>query len=34
MVGDFCLAIFPYYDAKAKKNKFKYRPILVIAEAG
>ena len=34
MVGDFCLAIFPYYDVRAKKNKFKYRPILVIAEAG
>ena len=34
MVGDFCLAIFPYYDVRVKKNKFKYRPILVIAEAG
>lgn len=34
MVGDFCLAIFPYYDVKVKKNKFKYRPILIIAEAG
>ena len=34
MVGDFCLALFPYYDVKAKKNKFKYRPIIVIAEAG
>lgn len=34
MIGDFCLAIFPYYDVKVRKNKFKYRPTLVIAEAG
>lgn len=34
MIGDFCLAIFPYYDVKVRKNKFKYRPIMIIAEAG
>ena len=34
MIGDFCLAIFPYYDVKVRKNKFKYRPIIIIAEAG
>lgn len=33
MIGWYCIATFPYYDARNNRNSFKKRPILVIGEA-
>ena len=33
MIGKICIAIFPFYDIKLKKNLYKQRPVLIIGEA-
>lgn len=33
MIGKICIAIFPFYDIKSKKNLYKQRPVLIIGEA-
>lgn len=32
MIGKICIAIFPFYDIKLKKNLYKQRPVLIIGE--
>lgn len=31
MIGKIMNSVFPYYDGKVRKNKYKKRPVLVIA---
>ena len=33
MIGLYCIAIFPYYDARVGKMSFKKRPICIIGKA-
>lgn len=33
MIGEIRYVLLPYYDVKAKKNRYKKRPALVIAQA-
>ena len=33
MIGWYCIAIFPYYDARDGKRSFKKRPICIIGKA-
>ena len=33
MIGWYCIAIFPYYNASARKMGFKKRPICIIGKA-
>lgn len=33
MIGWYCIAIFPYYDTRVGKMRFKKRPICIIGKA-
>ena len=33
MIGKIYWSVFPYYDARQKRNGFKKRPVLIISEA-